>query len=339
MEIIAAAARQYLAGGAQGLILLPVPRRTVITIGNFDGVHLGHAALVSAARRVAERSALGHSGPAVTVLSFDPSPITLLQPGKAPPRLSQFTQREQWLRRAGADDIVALRPTPGLLDLTAERFLNTLVEQYRPVAIVEGPDFRFGRARGGSIALLRELESRFGYETIVVDPVEAVLSDQNLVRVSSTLVRWLLMHGRVRDAMVLLGRPYELRCQVVRGDRRGRTIGVPTANLDQLDQLLPGDGIYAGLAERPDGRRFPAAISVGTKPTFGQHPRTCEAHLLGYSGPLDDYGWTIRLEFHHWLRDQLIYHEVDALIDQLQRDIQLTGKLMQTQAVHAVAAA
>lgn len=313
--------------------------RTVITLGNFDGVHLGHAALVSAARRAADRFEVDPSRPSMTVLSFDPSPVTVLQPSKAPPRLSQFAQREQWLRQAGADEVVALRPTPGLLDLTAERFLTSLVEQYNPVAIVEGPDFRFGRGRGGSIALLRELESRYGYETIVVDPVDAVLSDQSLVRVSSTLIRWLLGHGRVRDATALLGRPYELRCQVVRGDQRGRTIGVPTANLDQLDQLLPGDGIYAGLAERPDGRRFPAAISVGTKPTFGQHPRTCEAHLLGYGGPLDDYGWTIRLEFHHWLRDQLLYHDVEALIDQLQRDIQQTGTLMQMPVGQAVAAA
>jgi riboflavin kinase/FMN adenylyltransferase len=198
---------------------------------------------------------------------------------------------------------------------------------------VEGSDFQFGRGRGGSIATLRVLESAHHYQTIVIEPVDAALSDQSLVRVSSSMIRWLLGHGRVRDAALLLGRPYELISKVVSGDKRGREIGMPTVNLAPNECLLPADGIYAGYAivanhHSDAGRRgngeisYPAAISVGTKPTFGEHPRVCEAHLVGYDGPLDDYGWTLRLQFTDWIRDQLKYERVDLLIDQLKRDIE-----------------
>jgi riboflavin kinase/FMN adenylyltransferase len=114
---------------------------------------------------------------------------------------------------------------------------------------------------------------------------------------------------------------------VVSGDRRGREIGVPTANLDHVDRVLPADGIYAGSAVGPDGRRYPAAISVGTKPTFGDHPRTCEVHLVGYDGPLDDYGWSLRVRIDSWMRDQIRYDGVQRLTRQLQRDISRAREL------------
>jgi riboflavin kinase/FMN adenylyltransferase len=172
---------------------------------------------------------------------------------------------------------------------------------------------------------LREFEARYGFETIVVEPVEAVLTNQSVVRVSSSLIRWLLSRGRVQDAARLLGRPYEIDALIQRGDQRGRTLGFPTANLGSFDQLLPAEGIYAGIAQRirndQVAGKWPAAISVGTKPTFGDNPRTCEAHLLDYDGPVNDYDWSIRLHFTHWLRDQLTYPNVDALIAQLHRDV------------------
>jgi riboflavin kinase/FMN adenylyltransferase len=127
--------------------------------------------------------------------------------------------------------------------------------------------------------------------------------------------------------MTVLGRPFEIEAEVQRGDQRGRMIGFPTANLKaRTDQLLPGDGVYAGFAER-DGGRYPAAISVGDKPTFGRHMRTCEAFLLDYHGPVDDYGWTIRLHVTHWLRDQLNYDSVEALIAQMHRDTDRARRL------------
>jgi riboflavin kinase/FMN adenylyltransferase len=160
--------------------------------------------------------------------------------------------------------------------------------------------------------------------------VEASLSDQHVVRVSSTMVRWLVQRGRMFDAATLLGRPYELIGPVVRGDRRGRTFDVPTANLDHGECLLPADGIYAGTARHENGAAYPAAISVGTKPTFGDRPRSCEAHLIGYDGALDDYGWTLHLEIRSWLRDQIRYDDAGALVRQLKRDISRAAELCDT---------
>lgn len=295
---------------AQPIHIQPV----ALTIGNFDGVHRGHAELVTAAR-----NSVGKHG-RVLVLAFDPNPVTLLRPSATPPRLSTLSQRRRWLRDLGADDVHRLEPTREFLQQSAEQFLDATVTRWRPSFIVEGADFRFGRARAGSNETLRAMESKFGYRTVIVDSVSVALADQSVARVSSTLVRWLVSHGRMREAALALGRPYEIESTIVRGDQRGRTIGFATANLGGIEQLLPADGIYVGFADR-DGRSYPAAISVGTKPTFGKNPRTCEAHLLDYDGPVDDYGWTIRLRFTRWLRDQLRYDNVDALIAQLHRDI------------------
>lgn len=294
-------------------------RATALTVGNFDGVHLGHVALVEAAR-----AAVGPSpGGRVAVLSFDPHPISVLRPDETPARLSRWDQRAQWLKEAGADHIEALVPTRDFLSQSPRAFIERIVEAHRPAVIVEGPDFRFGARRAGSVATLVELERAFGYRTVVIEQACAALTDQSIVAASSTMIRWLLARGRVHDAQRLLGRPYELRAPVVRGDQRGRTLGFPTANLDHGDQLLPADGIYAGEGEMPDGRIYPAAISVGVKPTFHGRQRVCEAYLIGYDGDagVGEYGWTLSLRFHRWLRDQLMYTEVRLLIEQLHRDV------------------
>ncbi len=287
-----------------------------ITIGNFDGVHVGHVRLINEARKAA-----GPDG-SVTALAFDPHPLTVLRPGATSQRLSTFDQRRKWLTEAGADEIVQLRPTTELLRLEPAQFLAWVAKEYRPDLIVEGDDFRFGRARAGSAQTLQEHEATHGYRAIIIPAVHATLSDHSVVRASSSMLRWLLANGRVRDAAILLDRPYEIRAQVVPGDRRGRDLGVPTANLDHGDCLLPADGIYCGAANRPDGQRYAAAISVGTKPTFGSNPRLCEAHLIDFAGQVDEYGWIIELQFDDWLRDQLAFEQVDQLTEQLQRDIQ-----------------
>lgn len=294
---------------------------TAITVGNFDGVHLGHAELVRTARRT-----IGNEG-IVRVLSFDPHPSTVLNPRSASLRLSTFRQRAEWLESLGADEVIRLQPTSEFLSFSPEEFIRWLVEHHQPSIIVEGPDFRFGSERSGTIETLRKLQGKYEFETVVIEPVEASLSDGSLVQVSSSLIRWLIGQGRVRDAISLLGHPYEIRAMVVEGDRRGRTLGIPTANLDHGEMMLPSDGIYAGHAWLPDGSEYPAAVSVGTKPTFGEHPRVCEAHLIGYDGPLDHYEWTIRLQFHEWLRDQITFSDVDALLSQMHRDLQETKTL------------
>ncbi len=291
-----------------------MPRAVII--GALDGVHLGHAGLVKAAR-----AAVGAGG-TVTAITFDPHPLSVLRPEAAPPRISTFGQRRHWLRAAGADEVEALEPTPALLAQEPRQFVEWLVASYAPQVIVEGHDFRFGRGRAGSVETLRQLEADFKYRTVVVDDVYAPLVDQTMVRVTSTLVRWMLERGRVRDAALLLGHPYVLCGEVIRGDGRGGAeLGVPTANLAPGDQLFPADGIYAGRATGPGGERYPAAVSIGTKPTFGHHPRVCEAHLIGFAPRADEYGWKLKIEFHDWVRDQVTFASAGHLVEQLRRDI------------------
>lgn len=298
------------------------PNQSVLTIGNFDGCHLGHAELVARARRIADQRGLP-----VAALAFDPHPASLLRPGGEPPRLTTFQQRTEQLRSLGVDEVHRLEPTPELLDQTPDAFIDRIIAQHAPAAIVEGTDFRFGKGRAGGMDTLAALGAARGFEAIAVEPVEVALSDHALVVASSTVTRWLLAHGRVRDAAKVLGRPYEMAGTVVSGDRRGRTIGYPTANLDS-PCLPPGDGVYAGLADLPDGRTVPAAISVGTKPQFtrGEAPRTTETFLLDVErdgsaiAGLAEYGWPIRLRFVGFLRDQGRFAGLDALLAQMDRD-------------------
>ncbi|MHC4908957.1 MAG: bifunctional riboflavin kinase/FMN adenylyltransferase [Planctomycetota bacterium] len=298
-----------------------MPVRTALTIGNFDGVHGGHGALVRSAR-----SAVGAAG-RVVALVFDPHPMTVIDPSRAPGCLSAFGQRVEWLRAVGVDEVIRLEPTRDLLGQSAEAFLDSVVAVYGPDFIVEGPDFRFGRGRRGTVETLVRFGAEHGFETIVIDPVEASLLDQSLVPVRSSTVRWLVERGRVADAARLLGRPLTLRGTVEQGDQRGRELGFPTANVN-TSLLLPADGIYAGSAAGPNGVVYPAAISIGVKPTFGERPRACEAHLIGYDGPVGEYGWTIDLCFADWLRDQVAYDGIEPLLAQIDRDIEATRDIL-----------
>ena len=298
-----------------------MPQRTVVTIGNFDGVHLGHAALVHRARDLADRG--GHRG-RVVVLAFWPHPMTLLAPGRAPETVSTFAQRTAWLRDLGADLVEAIEPTPEMLGRTPAEFVRWLVDRFGPDAIVEGTDFHFGKGRAGSVRTLAELGGAHGFAVDVVPPVEVALTDQTIVVASSTIARWLIGHGRIGDAGRVLGRPYTVAGTVVRGDQRGRELGFPTANL-RLAQAIPGDGVYAGAAVLADGRRFAAAIHVGPRATFDAMERTVEAYILDWRGPLEEggaeYGWDLTLEFHCWMREQARFDGVEALVAQIGRDV------------------
>lgn len=306
--------------------------RTVLTVGQFDGVHRGHGAILRQARRLADELG-GAEGPGgrVTAITFAQHPSAVLRAGSEPPRLLSTQEKTARLREAGADEVVVLGPTPQDLAQTAEAFIARLVEQYHPVAVVEGEDFRFGKGRTGDVGVLRELGDRFGFTTHVMPKERATLGDHTQVPVSSSLARWLVGRGRVCDAAACLGRAFALTAKVVRGDQRGRTIGVPTANLDAADLegfILPADGVYAGFATLPasgaTGREaIPAAISVGDKPTFRGRELTVEVHLLDYRPePFDAlYGRTLTLTFERWLRDQYAYPDLESLIRQLGRDV------------------
>ena len=290
-----------------------------LLIGNFDGVHLGHRALVDAAR-----ASVGASG-RVVALAFDPHPRSVLQADFEPARLSSRDQRDRWLREAGCDEVRFLEPTVEFLAQSPEAFVDSMVDLFHPSCIVEGGDFRFGRDRAGDLALLRELGESRGFRVIEVPEVHAPFEGEQMA-VHSGLVRSLIREGLVGRAAFLLQRAYAIEGRVVSGDRRGRELGIPTANVDHGTFLLPADGIYAGTACDPSGQLHRAAISVGTKPTFEETPRVCEVHLLEYDGPVDDYGWFISVRFEHWLRGQVAYDGIEPLLEQLQKDLDETRR-------------
>lgn len=310
--------------GVRGINSAFVPNRSITTIGTFDGVHRGHAALLGRARRLADER-----GARVVVMAFDPHPLTALRPEAAPARLTSWEDRERLLKVAGADEVVRLRPVPAVLGLSAEEFIAHVVADVRPMVLVEGPDFHFGRGRAGNVGWLGTVAPRFGFELEVLEPVTVVLNDHSIVPASSTMTRWLLRHGRVADAARVLGRPHTLSGTVERGDQRGRTIGFPTANL-RTAIMPPGDGVYAARAILPDGAAVPAAVHVGPRPTFNAHEPTVEAHLLDpvadrawvKPGELAEYGWGLRLELLGFLREALVFSGVQSLTDQLRRDCQ-----------------
>lgn len=289
-------------------------RPSIITVGNFDGVHAGHRALVVAARRMADAT-----DARVVVAAFDPHPATALAPDRAPPPLTDREQRRAALRAAGADEVTWLEPAlDGVLGLAPDAFIEQTVRDHNAVGWVEGPDFRFGKDRAGDIDTLRRAGERLGFGVGVIDPVEVVLRDKTVAPASSSLVRWLVTQGRMSDAALVLGRPFAVRGRVVRGEQRGRDLGFPTANVDAGDRLLPRDGVYGGYVDLPDGRRH-AAISVGTNPTFDGPKRTFEAYLLDCDRDL--YDQTLEVAVTRWVRDQMRFDGIEPLVRQMQRDV------------------
>ena len=285
-------------------------RGGAVSIGNFDGVHRGHAALIAELRRQAD--ALG--GPAVA-LTFDPHPIELLRPDQAPPRLTTTEDRSQLLLELGADRVVVLRATDKLLALrAAEFFAEVIQERLQARALVEGNNFGFGRGREGDVTTLARLCEPAGISLTVVPPV--VLDG---IEVSSSRVRSALMSGNVREAASLLGRPYRLHGLVVEGQRRGQKLGFPTANLEQVPILIPGDGVYAVRVPH-EGTTWPAAANIGPNPTFGENARKVEIHLIGFQGDL--YGRLLAVDFIERLRDTRPFPSKAELIEQLRRDIE-----------------
>jgi riboflavin kinase/FMN adenylyltransferase len=285
-------------------------RGGAVTVGNFDGVHHGHTALVRELRPLAR--AVG--GPAV-VLTFDPHPLQLLRPEQFQPVLSTATDRAELLQAAGADHVLLLQTTPALLQLTAEEFFQQVIrEQLDARALVEGENFGFGHNREGNIATLTSLCRQAGVPLVVVPPV--LRGDRP---VSSSRVRNALVGGAVREAADLLDRPYRLRGTVVSGQRRGRKIGFPTANLEQIETLVPGDGVYA-VRVLSGAETWPGAANIGPNPTFGEHVRKVEVHLIGFQGELQ--GQVLAMDFLDRLRDTRRFADVTQLVEQLHRDIE-----------------
>jgi len=286
----------------------------VLSVGNFDGMHIGHRHLVKLMRELARPA-----GAKVVLVTFDPHPLTVLRPNIAPPLLTPLDKKREMMDAAGVDELVVLPPTREVLGLSAEEFWAILRDRAKISHLVEGRSFTFGRGRKGDVERLMEWSAGTQVRLHIVDPVEVELLNMEIAPVSSSVVRWLLIHGRVREAARALGRPYQLWGTVEKGHQRGRTIGMPTANLKCGDQLIPADGVYAGHC-RVDGQDHPAAISIGSMPTFGDYPRQVEAHLLGFQGDL--YGREVELSLVDWVRDQMKFPSVDLLRARMSKDLQ-----------------
>jgi len=297
----------------RGIDNAPPFEKTVLTVGNFDGVHLAHQQLIAFAR-----SLTNGTGP-VVVLTFEPHPLTVVAPGRAPARLTLPDEKLKLLKAAGTDVTVIARSDPALLGLEAEKFVDDiLVARFHPRHIVEGPSFGFGRGRRGNPDLLRALAASHGCEVHIVEPVRVQIGGGEAVMVSSSLIRQLLSSGRVHEAAICLGRPYALLGDVIHGHGRGKPLGFPTANLTTHEQLIPGEGVYAGRA-RMEGHVRPAAISIGRNPTFGGGELNVEAFVLDWDGDL--YGLRLSIEFERFLRPQLRFDSPAALREQIERDV------------------
>jgi riboflavin kinase/FMN adenylyltransferase len=307
--------------------LKELPHGVVLSVGNFDGVHRGHRHLLQLAKKL--------DGNGVAVVTFEPHPLTVLRPEFAPPRLSPLALKQYLLEPLGVDHLVVLPPTPRVLNLTAEAFWEILRDEVRPGHLIEGESFSFGKGRGGSIDRLREWSIGTDVKLHVVDPVRVPLLDLQVVAVSSSLIRWLLMQGRARDAAICLGHPYILQGRVVKGFQRGRTIGVPTANLDCGEQLVPAEGVYTGRSSI-HGVTYSAAISIGTMPTFGENRQQVEVHLIGFDGDL--YDQTIQMEMLDWVREQWKFNGVEALKRRMEQDIQWVEQRSGVQVSEPIAA-
>jgi riboflavin kinase/FMN adenylyltransferase len=287
-----------------------------LAIGVFDGVHIGHQALV---RDVARRARNAGATPAA--VTFDPLPIEVLAPGAPPSALSDIDERCALLERAGAQHIVVFTFTPEFAALTPEEFAARLRGAGDVRQVCVGEDFQFGRDRAGDVRRLAELGKEHGFVCDIAEPVEM---DGQVV--SSTRIRNALLSGDVESAARLLGRAYSVTGVVEHGSTRGRALGFPTMNLAVLpSRLLPRDGIYAVWAE-VEGKRVKAAASLGVRPTFGGGERKLEAYLLDWTG--DAYGDRVRCEFVKRLRDELRFANAVELADQISRDVDETRKAL-----------
>ncbi len=286
----------------------------VISIGNFDGVHEGHAALLNENKRLADK--LG--GPSVAVV-LSPHPAAFLRPDKVPSTLTWMQRRADLMLRIGVDFLAVCPTSTEFLALSANDFFQRLVVQrLRAKGIVEGPNFFFGKGREGNVHTLKTLCDRAAIELTIVQP-ETIGEKM----ISSTRIRGLLQAGEIETAVELLGQPYQIRGTVIEGEKRGRQIGFPTANLGSIDGVLPGPGVYGGFAHLNGSasQKRLAAIHIGPNPTFDASGASkTEVHLLDHSEDL--YGRTLLVDFVTCVRDIKRFDSVDQLKQQLTQDIQ-----------------
>lgn len=288
---------------------------TVVVVGNFDGVHLGHRTVVARARAQATE----HGGARIVAVTFAPHPMAVLRPEHAPQVLTTLEQRARLLAEAGVDDVFAIPFSREIAAWSPEEFVQRVLSgALHAVAVVVGANFRFGAKAAGDVALLERMGPAEGFTT------DAVPLDGGPQVWSSTYVRACLAAGDVEGAAQALGRPYAVLGEVFRGDQRGRELGYPTANVPAGSQAVPADGVYAGhlrRLDRPDAPALPAAISIGTNPTFdGTRERRVEAYVLDRDD-LELYSVPVEVDFVARVRGMTRFDSVDELIEQMADDV------------------
>jgi riboflavin kinase / FMN adenylyltransferase len=304
----------------------------VLTIGNFDGVHAGHQEILRTARELARRK----KGQ-MNVMTFEPHPVAVLHPEKAPGVLTPLALKLDLMREYVDDFAIVVQDSRELLSLSAQEFVDQfLMARIAPAVIVEGDDFHFGSGRGGDVEALSRFGTERSFEVVVVPPRQIHLSTGETVRASSTMIRYMLESGHVADAAVALTRPYRLIGPVVSGWGRGRKLGFPTLNMAKPSQIIPAEGVYAGFVEIGDSEQavigkaehMPAVFSIGQARTFGdEHPLLIEAHvLLRQLG--DMTGKWMTMDFVQRLRDQHKFGTSDELVAQIGKDCQAAGNAL-----------
>ena len=293
---------------------------SVVVIGNFDGVHRGHTALIRAARD-------SEPDARVVAVTFWPHPMTVIRPDQAPPLLTSLSRRKELLRAAGVDEVVVVEFTPEVAGWSPAKFVDTVLRPLRPRRVVVGENFRFGFRASGDTNTLAEL-GRGSFEVLALPLVTDGTQPS-----SSTAIRHAVVEGDFGRVRELSDSTFRVTGVVVRGDRRGRELGYPTANIPtEPGMALPADGVYAGWLirlDQPDAPRWPAAISVGTNPTFDGVERRVEAYVLDRDD-LELYGVEVAIEFYARLRGQVKYAGRDALITQMHTDVEQTRHLLHT---------
>lgn len=293
-------------------------RGGALTIGNFDGVHRGHATIINRLKHYADKLSA-----ATIVFTFDPHPVRVLAPQRAPVPLTWTNRKADLLAELGVDVVIAYPTDIELLSLTHDEFFKQIVvDQIGVKAMVEGPNFFFGKDRGGNVEVLENHCSENNIRLEIMSPVKDDPKDTELI--SSSRIRKLVTEGDVDAAAGMLTHPYRIRGMVTHGMARGAKLGFPTANLDAIDTLVPAAGVYAGRTW-VDGRSHWSAIHIGPNPTFGENVLKVESHLLDFEGSL--YGRAIEVDFISRLRDILDFGSREQLQQQLLKDIAETRRV------------
>lgn len=302
-----------------------LPPGSAIAIGSFDGVHLGHQAVIGEAIELTRKLGQGRARSGqVAALTFSPHPAKLLAPDLAPALIATAEQRITWLGEAGVDHVVMVPFDAALASVPADKFISDiLIGQLGAAGVAVGYDFTFGKGGHGNTQLLTQEGGRQGLQVRVLEPFHL-----DGLLVSSTKIREFVLSGRVYGAMILLGRPFQLSGEVIRGKARGRTLGFPTANVAAVQEIKPANGVYAAQA-RVDGELIDAAVSIGIVPTFDNgNDLSVEAYLLDFDR--DIYGKTITLEFVKRLRPERRFDGPEALIAQITEDVKQVRDILLT---------